>query len=577
MGKLKFIKSLFFSLLFILPVVSFSQGTPSKEELKKASEHIEKLIKRDSLNNLIIQELKVELSGKSNKDTIFKHTVELSPKPDAQTKLERKLKPRGGNEKLSLLGYVIFAFVSGFLALFTPCVFPMIPMTVTFFTSSSKSRAVAVKKALIYGFSIILLYFCVGLAFGPTLASIISTHWLPNVIFSLVFLVFAFSFLGMFEITLPSALVNKMDQQADRGGYYGIFFMAVTLVLVSFSCTVPIIGNVLVLAWEHGEVLRPGLGMLAYSSAFAIPFTLFALFPSLLNKLPKSGGWLNVIKVILGFVELALALKFISIADQVYHWGILDREVYIAFWIVLSFVLGVYLLGKFKLPHDSEVDKIGVPRLILAIFSFSFAVYLVPGLFGAPLKSLAGYLPPMSTHDFDLPGIVREYTSSHEAYVCDEPKYASPNKKMPHGLTGYYTYEQAVACAKQRNMPLLLDFTGHGCVNCREMEATVWSDPEVLKILSNEYIIASLYVDDRTKLDSIDAIPYEGKKITLGQKNALLQIKKYNNNAQPLYVLVDPFTGDKLAEPVAHDLSVINYLDFLNEGLSNFRADHPKK
>ncbi len=582
MGKLKFIKALFFSLLFILPLVSFSQGSPSKEELKKTSEHIEKLIKRDSLNNLIIQELKSQLGGSAKKDSsLYTRTLDKSPAPTALEKLERKLKKRNsGPEQLSLLAYIIISFGAGFIALFTPCVFPMIPMTVTFFTGGKQKRSEGVKKAIIYGLSIILLYFIIGLLFGPALANLLSTHWLPNVIFSAVFVVFALSFLGMFEITLPASIVNKADEQADKGGYYGVFFMAVTLVLVSFSCTAPIVGNILVMAWAEGQILRPALGMLAYATAFAVPFSLFALFPSWLSKLPKSGGWLNVIKVILGYIELALALKFLSIADQVYHWGILDREIYIAIWIVLSALLGYYLLGKYQLPHDSPVEKISVPRLLLAIFAFSFTMYLVPGLFGAPLKLLSGYLPPMSTHDFDLPGIVREYTNSHEAYICDEPKYASSNKKLPHGLNGYYTYEQAIECAKKKNMPLMLDFTGHGCVSCREMEANVWADAEVLKLLSNDFIIASLYVDDRTKLDSSDvfvSILDGKKKTTLGQKNTELQVMRFKNNAQPYYVLIDPFTEELLAEPTAYDPSVTNFLDFLHEAIKNFRADHPKE
>jgi thiol:disulfide interchange protein DsbD len=409
---------------------------------------------------------------------------------------------------------------------------------------------------------------------GPEMANVLATHWLPNIIFSLVFVIFALSFFGLFEITLPSSFVNKMDQKADKGGLIGIFFMAFTLVLVSFSCTGPIVGSILVES-AGGQVLKPILGMLGFSLAFAIPFTLFAIFPEWLNTLPKSGGWLNSVKVILGFIELAFALKFLSIADQAYHWGLLDREIYLALWIVIFTLLGFYILGKIRLPHDSKIETIGVGRLMMAIVIFSFVVYLAPGMIGAPLKALAGYLPPMSTHDFKLLDEVRNnqgfMVSAEKEELCDAPKYAD-FLHLPHGIKGYFDYEQAIQCARENNKPLFIDFTGHGCVNCREMEARVWSDPEVLKILKNDYIVVALYVDDKTTLPEASwyTSTYDNKvKKSIGKQNADFQIYKYNNNAQPFYVLLDN-EENLLLHPKAYDLNVRNFIDFLEEGKRKF-------
>jgi thiol:disulfide interchange protein DsbD len=388
-----------------------------------------------------------------------------------------------------------------------------------------------------------------------------------------VFVVFALSFFGLFEITLPSSWVNKADKQADKGGMIGIFFMAFTLVLVSFSCTGPLVGSLLVES-AGGQILKPILGMFAFGLAFAIPFTLFAIFPEWLNSLPKSGGWLNSVKVVLGFVELAFALKFISVADQAYHWGILDREVYLAFWIVIFAMLGFYLLGKIRLPHDSPLDVVSVPRLILAILVFTFVAYLVPGMFGAPLKALAGYLPPMSTHDFNLSIINNPNFSAagiDAENLCDDPKYAD-FLHFPHGIKGYFDFEQAVACAKEQNKPVFIDFTGHGCVNCREMEARVWSDPAVLKRLNNDFIMLALYVDDKTELPESEwyTSDYDSKvKKTIGKQNADLQIRQYNNNAQPFYLIVNP-DGELLVEPKSYDLDISNFVAFLDSGISAY-------
>jgi thiol:disulfide interchange protein DsbD len=477
---------------------------------------------------------------------------------------ELTLTPTGAQSTNSLWGFALAAFLSGLVALLTPCVFPIIPMTVSFFTKQKGGKS----KALLYGFSIILIYTLIGTVVsrinGPAFANFVSTHWLPNVLFFATFFIFGLSFLGLFEIVLPSSFINRIDSRADRGDLLGIFFMAFTLVLVSFSCTGPIVGSLLV-ASAGGEVVKPIIGMVAFSSAFAIPFTLFALFPQWLKSLPKSGGWLNTVKVVLGFLELALALKFLSIADQVYHWHILDREIFLAFWIVIFSLLGFYLLGKLRTSHDSPVETVGVPRILLAIATFTFVVYMIPGMWGAPLKALAGYLPPQSTHDFDLNKAA--LGGGGRSSLSETPKYADLFN-LPHGLEGFFDYEQAVAYSKKVNKPVFVDFTGHGCVNCREMEARVWSDPAVLKRLKEDYVVVALYVDDKTELPESDwyTSDYDDRvKKTIGAQNADLQITKYNNNAQPHYCLVDG-DGKLLVEPINYDLNPANFARFLDSG-----------
>lgn len=442
-------------------------------------------------------------------------------------------------EKESLIGMFFLAFLFGLTTLLTPCVFPMIPMTVSFFM---KDKGKGIRNAIIFGLSIILIYTLIGtlvsVLFGASFSNWLATHWIPNTVFFLVFVIFAASFFGMFEITMPSWIVNKADKGADRGGLIGVFFMALTLVVVSFSCTGPIVGVILINA-SQGAVLEPMIGMLGFSLAFAIPFTLFAVFPSMLNKLPQSGGWLNSVKVVLGFLELALALKFLSVADQTYHWGILDRHIYIALWIVIFGLMGVYLLGKIKFSHDSDLPFLKVPRLMFAILVFSFTIYLIPGLFGSPLKMLAGYLPPMSSHEFNLLGAINHGDGGE---ICDtDPKY-SDFLHLPHGIKGYFDYDEAMACAKSQNKPLFIDFTGHGCVNCRKMEASVWSDPRVLKLLKEEFVVVALYCDDKKELpeDKWYESKFDGRlKKTIGDKNLDFQICSFNQNAQPLYVVLD--------------------------------------
>ncbi|NOS55540.1 MAG: DUF255 domain-containing protein [Cyclobacteriaceae bacterium] len=473
----------------------------------------------------------------------------------------------------SLWGFFLLAFLAGLAALLTPCVFPMIPMTVSFFTGRGTKL-----QALIYGLSIIAIYTVIGAVLaplmGPETANHLSTEWIPNLIFFLVFIVFGLSFLGLFEITLPGSVINKVDQQAEKGGLLGVFFMAFTLVLVSFSCTGPLVGSILVSS-AGGEFVKPIVGMFAFALAFAIPFTLFAFFPGWLKSLPKSGGWLNTVKVVLGFVEIALAFKFLSIADQAFHWRILDREINLAIWIVIVALIGIYLMKGFRMPGDTGKDAedkpVSVLRVSLAIVTFTFLIYLIPGMWGAPLKALAGYLPPQSTHDFDLLSASRN-TKANE--ICDTPKF-DEFLHLPHGINGYFDYRQAIACARQQNKPLFIDFTGHGCTNCREMEARVWSDPQVLQRLKNDFVVVALYVDDKTELPESEwyTSTYDKKvKKTIGKQNADLQITRLNNNAQPFYVLIG--TDEKvLVSPKPYDLKVENFIQFLDEGKRVFKAN----
>jgi thiol:disulfide interchange protein DsbD len=475
-------------------------------------------------------------------------------------------------EESSLLGFMVLAFLAGLAALLTPCVFPMIPMTVSFFTGRASSKASGIRNAFIYGFSIIAIYTIAGTAVaaiqGPEFANWLATHWIPNLFFFGIFIFFSLAFLGLFEINLPSSFVNKVDAKAEKGGLMGIFFMAFTLVLVSFSCTGPIVGSILISS-AGGELLKPILGMFSFSLAFAIPFTLFAIFPEWMNRLPKSGGWLNSVKVVLGFLELALAFKFLSIADLVYHWGILDRDIFLVIWIVIFSALGLYLLGKIRLPHDSKMESIGVPRLLLALITFMFVVYMIPGLWGAPLKYLSGYLPPLTTQNFKLGESSSEVD---EAYILDEPVMYGDILEIPHGIKGYFDYDQAMRAAKKANKPLLIDFTGHGCVNCRKMEENVWVDTEVLKRLKEDFVMVALYIDERTELPESEwfTSDYDGKvKKTLGKQNADFQITEFENNAQPYYVILD-HNGELLASPRAYDTDIQAFIDFLDGAKDEF-------
>ena len=516
--------------------------------------------KADSVSDFVKAKATVESYGKSKGPVLDRSILE------GESLVEQK----------SLLGYLLLAFVVGLTSLITPCVFPMIPMTVTFFLKDNQTRGEGVRKAIIFGLSIIVIYTTAGTLFAVLLGTdglnALATHWAPNLFVFVIFIVFALSFFGLFEINAPYQLVNKVDRQAERGGLIGIFFMAATLVLVSFSCTVPIVGSVLFLA-AGGEIIKPVLAMFFYALAFAIPFTLFAIFPEWIKGLPKSGGWLNSVKVTLGFLELALCLKFFSIADQAYHWGLLDRDVNLAIWIVIFTLLGFYFLGKIRLPNDSPVDRVSVSRLLFAIATFSFVFYLIPGLWGAPLKALAGYLPPKHTLDFDL----ASEKAAGRSELCEEPRYAD-FLHLPHGLQGYFDYDQALACARQQNKPVFIDFTGHGCTNCREMEAVVWSDPQVLQRLQNDFVIAALYVDDKTELPEASWFTshYDGKvKKSIGKQNADLQINNLENNAQPFYVLVGK-DERVLAWPHPYDRNAENFVRFLEAGKRKYRELYGK-
>ena len=509
-----------------------------------------------------------------------------------------------GKESGSLWALIIEAILWGFAMLLTPCVFPMVPMTISFFMKQSQSPAEGRFKAFMYGLFIVLLYtvpisIIIGLtwliggnAVTADIFNWLATHWLPNIIFFIVFMVFAASFFGAFEIELPSSLANKSDAKAGKGGLGGIFFMALTLVLVSFSCTGPIVGTVLIKS-TAGEFWTPMVTMLAFSVAFALPFTILAMFPSLLKKM-KSGSWLNSVKVVLGFIEVALGFKFLSVADQTYHWGLLDREVYLAIWIVVFSLLGLYLLGKLRFKNDSPLEHISVTRLSLAIAVFSFVVYMIPGMWGAPLKALSGYLPPIETQDF----IVWNYADSPMAVTSgDNLPYASRpiranvrggelspdgttssgfaekyNLRLPMGYNGYFTIEDGIAASKATGKPVFVDITGHGCVNCREMEQRVWSDPKVQDIMKNDYIMVFLYNDDKTKLEKEDWVTTtEGKTLKdIGRVNSYIVRERFNVNAQPNYALLGS-DGELLVPVRGYNLSVEGFIDFLESGLEKFR------
>ena len=459
---------------------------------------------------------------------------------------------KGSTAGMSMLWILISGFIGGLIALVTPCVWPMIPMTVSFFLKRNKTeRKKAITEALIYGAAIIVIYVLLGLLitgiFGASALNNLATSALFNLIFFALLVFFAIAFFGGFEMVLPSKWTNKMDEKADKtSGALSIFFMAFTLVLVSFSCTGPIIGTLLVEAATAGSILAPAIGMLGFAIALAVPFVLFAIFPSWLAGMPKSGGWLNSVKVVLGFLELALALKFLSVADLAYGWGILDREVFLVLWIVIFALLGIYLLGKIKFPGDSDVPHITIPRLFLSIISIAFAIYMIPGLWGAPLKAISAFSPPLFTQDFNL------YDGEVHAKTLD--------------------YETGIAMAQQQNKPVLIDFSGYGCVNCRKMEASVWTDPRVKDLLDNEYILITLMVDDKTRLPEIIEVEENGRTTrlkTIGDKWSYLQRHKFGSNAQPYYIALD-HDGKPLSPSYAYDENVERYIEFLQTGLNNF-------
>ena len=525
---------------------------PSSAELKTSGKGIEVKEPAKTDTSLIAQPQPVT----SEKDTVLASKKDsILANKDLWQPVVKELQAFGNKDitdtEISWWIICLEGLWGGFLALFTPCVWPIIPMTVSFFLKRNKEQTKAIREATTYGLSIVVIYVLLGLAvtllFGASALNALSTNAVFNIFFALLLVVFAASFFGAFELTLPSAWTNKIDQKSESTtGLLSIFLMAFTLALVSFSCTGPIIGFLLVAVSTQGSILAPTIGMLGFAIALAIPFTLFALFPSLLKSAPKSGGWMNTIKVILGFIELAFALKFLSVADLAYGWHLLDREVFLSIWIAIFGLLGAYLLGWIRFPHDDESHRTNVPQFFLALASLSFTIYMIPGLWGAPCKAISAFTPPMNTQDFNL------YGGSVEARFTD--------------------YEQGMAAAQAEGKPVIIDFTGFGCVNCRKMEAAVWSNPQVADMLNNQYVLISLYVDDKTPLPQPIEIAENGQQRTLrtvGDKWSYLQRTKFGANAQPFYVLLDD-KGQPLAPSRSYDEDIAAYLQFLRQGLSSY-------
>jgi thiol:disulfide interchange protein len=543
------------------------------------------------LSFLLIFQNKSFAFQKATVDTISTADVDFAPLPadtvpatKAATPVKKEVSKEKSKaieatqEQQSLWAIFLAGLLGGFAALIMPCIFPMLPLTVSYFTKTAQSRGSAISKALIYGLSIIVIYVAFGLIitviFGADALNDLATNGVFNLIFFLLLIIFAVSFFGAFEITLPSAWANKMDEQSDKGGWLGLFFMAATLALVSFSCTGPIIGTLLVQAATSGALLGPAVGMFGFSLALAIPFALFAMFPSWLNSLPKSGGWLNSVKVVLGFLELALALKFLSNVDLAYHWEWFDREIFLVLWIVIFGLMGLYLLGKLKFSHDSPVEYLSIPRLFLAIIVLSFTIYMVPGLWGAPLKSISAFLPPQQTQDFDLytPTIIGNHQSTSISSNDNTTHKYADIFKAPLGLNAFFDYDEGLAYAKKNHKPIMIDFTGHACVNCRKMEASVWTDKNVYSLINNDFVLIQLYVDDKTDLQPTEqTISPRGKKIkTIGNKWSEFQISKFKANAQPFYTLLDD-DGNLLVQPQGADYNAESYGQFLQSGLTAFK------
>jgi thiol:disulfide interchange protein DsbD len=513
-----------------------------------------------------VDEEKLEIDYAKENESASTKSKEESDVAKAESPKEKKSK--------SVWAVFIFGFLGGFAALLTPCVFPMIPLTVSFFTKRSKTKAKGMANALIYGVSIIGLYTGLGyfitVVFGSDALNAFSTNPYVNIAFFVLLVVFAISFFGAFEITLPSSWVNKADQASDKGGLLGIFFMAFTLALVSFSCTGPIIGTLLVEA-SRGGIQGPLMGMFGFSLALALPFALFAAFPGWLNSLPKSGGWLNSVKVVLGFIELAFAFKFLSTADLVWQAGILPREWFIAAWIAIFTLLTLYLLGKFRMPHDSPMDKLSVPRLLFATLTLMFTIYLVPGMWGAPLKLISGFPPPMFYSE--SPNGIGGGNSLAALPGQEIPEGADP-EHCPHQLNCFHDFDEGLAHAKKVNKPVMLDFTGWGCVNCRKMEEQVWSDPRVLEILREDVVLISLYVDERERLAEEEQFVSDltGKKIkTIGNKWSEFQIRHFASNAQPQYIILDHQSMEPLNGTTAYDPDIDYYIEWLNNGVKAFK------
>lgn len=546
---------------------------------------------------------KAQAIQKKSADTVSTSDVQFTPIPTAADSLAAKKKAQqviaktkpivsvkinNPEKPKSLWQIFIEGLLGGFTALLLPCIYPLLPLTVSFFTKQAGTRSKAIFQSGIYGLSIIVIYVSLGLIitvlFGSDALNALSTNGVFNLFFFLLLVVFGISFLGAFEITLPSSFANKLDANSDRGGLTGIFFMASTLVVVSFSCTGPIIGTLLVEAASKGERLGPAVGMLGFSLALAIPFTVFALFPSALKTLPKSGGWLNSVKVVLGFLELAFALKFLSNVDLAYHWNWFDREIFLSLWIALGLLLGLYLIGKIKFSHDSDTPYLSVPRLFISIIVFAFVIYMIPGLWGAPLKSISAFLPPPATQDFDLSktpdGPGAESAAAQQSSV-KERKYANNYFRIKtKGLEAWYDYNQALQVSKELHKPIIIDFTGFNCVNCRKMETNVWSDPGVFKRLRDDFVLLQLVVDDKAELNPEEQFTsvYSGKKITtLGGKWSDFEASRFNANSQPFYVMLDSdgnLLKDKNGQdilPSPADYNIASYTKFLDSGIAAYK------
>lgn len=525
-------------------------------------------LQTDTTTNAIPDDLDFTTVG-SAEDSVANSEVKVAAVDSLKSETPKASKPV---EKKSIWLTFVLGFVGGLAAFILPCIYPMVPLTVSFFTKRAETKGKGIQGAMLYGLSIILIYVAVGtiitLIFGGSALNQLSTNGFFNVFIFLILLIFGISFLGAFEIILPSSFVNKLDSKSDSKGLTGIFFMAATLTVVSFSCTGPLIGTLLVSI--DTDLLTPIVAMFGFSLSLALLFTMFAIFPSWLTSLPKSGGWLNSVKVVLGFLEIGFALKFLSTADLSYHWGILDREIFLAIWIVLAILLGFYLLGKIKFSHDSDLPYVSIPRFFLASASFIFAIYLIPGLWGAPLKAISGLVPPLATQDFVMTQGGSLIVSSDTSGV--KKKY-SDFLHIPHGIDGYFDYEEALAYAKKVNKPLFLDFTGHGCVNCREMEARVWSDPRVLKKLKEDFIVVSLYTDDKTELP--EAEQFESKILkrtvnSIGLKFQHLQATRFNTVSQPYYVLLGTDEKELVSPPIGVEFDIDKYLAYLDQGLAAF-------
>jgi len=552
--------------LFLLMLATLFTALPAAKGFAKITQETTASVP-DDIQFTEVGSAQDSAANSSVKDSVSKDTT-------VTANLVKKAEPVEDGSSKSLISIFAAGFIAGLIAFLLPCIFPMVPLTVSYFTKRAETKGKGIQGAIIYGVSIIVIYVVLGLLitliFGASALNELATDGFFNVFIFLILLIFGISFLGAFEITLPSSFVNKMDSKSDSKGLTGIFFMAATLAVVSFSCTGPLIGTLLVTVGQTGGFLAPVMGMFGFSLALALIFVIFAIFPSWMTSLPKSGGWLNAVKVVLGLIEIALALKFLSTADLAYHWGILDREVFIAIWVVIAFILGFYLLGKIKFSHDSDLPYVSIPRLFLAGAAFVFAFYLIPGLWGAPLKAVSALVPPLSTQDF----VLNQEGGNEVTTKPNHPKRKYADfLEIPLKIDGFFDYDEALAYAKEVKKPLFLDFTGHGCVNCREMEAKVWSDARVLKKLKEDYIVVSLYTDDKTALPESEQFDSKilGTKVnTVGKKFKHLQAERFNTISQPYYVLLGTNEKELVSPPIGVEFNIEKYLQYLDKGLSEF-------